>query len=443
MNKSVKILTARIKNIDVRLGRTASIIICITLISKLIGFIRESQIAANFGATALTDAYIIAVTIFTSFSLIAAEVINNAFLPIYTRLKRENILKSNIFSSKILNIIFVISVLIVLIGEIFTEIIVRLFAPGFSENIMVLSINLTKITIPVVILTGLSIIIGAILQSNERFFPQAFMGIPNHILVISFLIWFANRYGILGLTVVTAVGTASQLLVQLPFLKGTGFKYVNQRRKSIPEVKMFFSSLIPIFIGSSAKQINVMIDRGLASSTGYGNISILNYANIINISLVGLFITTLTTIIYPRIARQAHSDKEHRYTVKKSIDALLLVTIPLTIFVWIFKLQIVSFLFQRGSFSPENALETSQVLFFYSFSLIPIAIIDIISKAFYSKMDNKIPMIFGIISVIINIVLNFILVHFMGIRGLALATSIAVVVNMMLLMGKFYKGIEN
>lgn len=414
-------------------GKAALMILAITMASKAIGFIRESLIASNFGATASTDAYVIAITIYTSIFLISSEVMGNAFLPIYVRSAQEDSKKADKFAVSLLVIVTVLTTIAVIPGEIFTKYIVRLFAPGFSGEVAGLAVNLTRITFPVIVVTGISIIIGSMLQSKACFFPQAFMGIPNHLLVIAFLLLTGSIYGVTGLAVVTAAGTASQLLVQLPFLKRAGFRLNAGVDIRMPEIRLFFISLFPIFVGSSARQINTMVDRALASNTGYGSITMLNYAGIINISLIGLFITTLTTVIYPKIARSAANDTDHAEVTGESLKVVLTVTLPLFILLWNFRYEIVAVLFQRGNFTAENALRTSRVLLYYSLGIIPAAVTDVLIKAFFSKGLNRIPMYTGVISMGINILLSVLLVYSMGIEGIALATSLAALVAMVLL----------
>ncbi len=415
-------------------AKTALLLIIITAASKLAGFLRESLIAANYGATAHTDAYIIAVTIFTSVSLISSEVINSAFLPVYVRASLKDNDRADRFAGSAAGILVLASIVLVLAGELFAGVAVKLYAPAFTGEIYRLAVRLVRITLPVIVVTVMSILAGGILQSKECFLPRASMGMPNHLIVILFLVLAGNSHGVLGLTIATAAGTASQLMLMLPFLKRTGFKLRPGIDLRMPEVKLFFASLIPVFIGSSARQVNTLIDRALASGRGYGGISVLNYANVVNISLIGLFVLTVTAIVYPKIARASNKeDRDFSQAVSKGINTVLILVIPVSIIVWFYSYEITTILFQRGKFSIEDAKQASQVLFYYSLGLIPIGVTDVLTKAFYTKGLRKIPVKTGLLSVAVNILLNIVLIDILGIKGLALSTSIAAALAMILL----------
>ena len=147
----------------------------------------------------------------------------------------------------------------------------------------------------------------------------------------------------------------------------------------MPEVKSFSKALVPVFLGSSARQVNVLIDRALASLTGYGNISILNYANIINLTIIGLFITTVITILYPGLASSNRGNLGDN--TRKALKTVLLAAVPVTAIVISYGTEIATVLFGRGKFTPEDSLQTGVVLVFYAAGLVPFAVSDIASKA--------------------------------------------------------------
>lgn len=417
----------------VKTGKIALAVIMMTLASKLLGFLRESIIASCFGASHETDAYVIAVTVYSIASVIFWESINNAFIPQYISISRKDLHKGNVFASNIMLHMLIITLAIVIIGELSIKPVISLIAPGFHDDIQLLAQKLTRITLPVIIVTGVSIIIGGILQANEKFLPQALMGIPNHIMVIGMLLAFGNKLGITGLTVLTAIGTAIQIIVQLPFLKLTEFKFILEIQKLSDEYRLFYISIIPIFISTSARQINVLIDRALASVTGYGNISVLNYANTLNIAVIGLFITTVSTILYPYMANALQEKRNADEIINESVSKLMIIVLPITIVICILKYELVSVAYERGSFSHQNALSVSNAFMYYSISLIPYAVTDILNKYLYILGRNRSVMTLGIVSIFINVIFNFILIKPMGISGLALATSISSFITMIIL----------
>jgi len=417
----------------VKTGKIALAIIMVTLASKLLGFLRESIIASNFGASHETDAYVIAVTIYSIVSVVFWESINNAFVPQYISISKKDSNKANIFASNIMLHMLIITLSIVIIGELSIKLVINLIAPGFSDEVALLAQKLTRITLPVILVTGVSIIIGGILQANEKFLPQALMGIPNHIMVIVMLLVFGNKLGITGLTILTTIGTAIQIIVQLPFLRSAGFNFTPEISRTTAEYKLFYISIIPIFISTSARQINVLVDRALASVAGYGNISVLNYANTLNLAVIGLFISTVSTILYPYMASALQDKRKSAEIINESISKMIIIVLPITIAICMLKYELVSVAYERGSFSYQNALSVSNAFMYYSISLIPYGVTDILNKYLYILGHNRAAMSAGIASIFINVVFNFILIKPMGISGLALSTSISSFITMIML----------
>ncbi len=198
---------------------------------------------------------------------------------------------------------------------------------------------------------------------------------------------------------------------------------------------------IPVIIGTSVDQINVLVDRTLASSIAVGGISALSYANKLNGFVQGLFVMPISTVMYPMISQMAAEDNINglKSTVSESINSISILVIPATIGSMLFAKPVVKLLFNRGAFDPQALSMTASALFYYSIGMISFGLRDILSRAFYSLQDTKTPMINGTIGVAINIVLNIVLSKYMGLGGLALATSISAIFCTVLLFINFRK----
>lgn len=186
---------------------------------------------------------------------------------------------------------------------------------------------------------------------------------------------------------------------------------------------------LPIMIGVSVNQINVLVDRTLASSIAVGGISALNYANRLNGFVQGMFVTNISTVMYPMISKMAAQSNLDglKKSVSEAINLINLFVIPATVGAMIFAEPVVRLLFGRGAFDPEAISMTSAALFYYSIGMVGFGLRQILSRAFYSLQDTKTPMINAAIAMGLNIILNFILSKYMGIGGLALATSISAI----------------
>ena len=191
---------------------------------------------------------------------------------------------------------------------------------------------------------------------------------------------------------------------------------------------------MPVLIASTSRQINILIDKALATSQGYGSVSILSFANVIFLALSGLFINSLVTVLYPYIAKGALDKKDKGKSLLNSIKSVVVVTVPIFIIMLTYSTEISFILYKRGSFTEQNTMDVAGVFIFYAIGLIPYGIAEIIRRSFYSEYSYNKPMLVGLIAISINIILNYILISIIGVKGIALATSIASLISMLLLM---------
>lgn len=192
---------------------------------------------------------------------------------------------------------------------------------------------------------------------------------------------------------------------------------------------------LPVLIGASINDLNAIVDRTLASSLITGSISALNYANRLKSLILGVFISAITTVIFPLLAKESNSGnvKGMKKIMGYGVNLILLITIPATVGLTVLAKPIVEVAFQRGEFDATATLMTSQALIFYSVGLVSMALRLLITRVYYSLQDTKTPMINGAISVGLNIILNLILVKYMAHAGLAFATSIATTIATLLM----------
>jgi putative peptidoglycan lipid II flippase len=215
----------------------------------------------------------------------------------------------------------------------------------------------------------------------------------------------------------------------LPFAYKKGYRYgfvLDKNDKHL--MRMIYLSL-PVILGTSVNQINTLVDRTLASRIAIGGISALNYANRLNGFVQGIFVLSIATVMYPMISKMAAENNMAglKKTLSEAVTSINLLVIPATIGAMIFAEPVVKFLFGRGAFDADAVSMTSYALFYYSIGMIGFGLREVLSRAFYSLQDTKTPTINAAISVTINIILNIILSRFLGIGGLALATSISAI----------------
>lgn len=407
--------------------KTALILIVLTLISKVIGFVREIILSYFYGTSSISDAYLISLIIPTVIFTFIGSAISTSFIPTYNRItKEEGIERARWYTNNIFNILIIICTFIVIFFLIFADPIVKLFASGFDEETLALAVSFSKVTIIGIYFTALVYLLNSFLQVKGNYIIPALIGLPmNFIMILSVFISSKGNISLLAIGVVVAV--FCQLLFITPSVLKKGFKYQFVLNLKDPQIKNMFVMAIPVLLGVAVNDINKIVDKTLASQIATGGISALTYATTLNNVVQGVFVLSLVTVMYPLISRMVIDGNISglKKSLSETLNLVLIFVTPMTVGIMIFSEPIIKFLFGRGAFDENSIQMTSDALFFYSLGMIAFGFREVLSRPFYALGDTKTPMINATIGVVINIVLNFILSKYLGIGGLALATSIA------------------
>lgn len=427
---------SKITNCTVRL-------MMVTMISKVLGFIREIILGYVYGASIYSDIYITSFNIPNIIFSVIGIAITTTFIPLYYENNNSGGEKqSSKFVNNIFNICILIGIVISVFIFIFAEPIVKLFAVGFEGETLAIAIKFTRIMIFGGIFIGLSNIMQAILQINENFIITGLTGVPFNIIIIISII-LGSTVDIILLPVGTMIAISSQFLFQLPFAYKKGYKYEPILNLKDKNVKKMLFLVAPVLIGVAVNQVNAVVDKTLASTLVEGSISSLNYANRLNGFVMGMFITSIATVIYPMLSRLSTDDSKEKfiYSVSRSINSVILLIIPISVGAIVLATPIVKLLFQRGAFDSRATSMTSIALVFYSIGMVGFGLRDILGKVFYALQDTKTPMVNGAISMGMNIILNLFFIKLMGHAGLAFATSLSALICILLLFNSLKKKI--
>lgn len=415
--------------------KTALILIVIAIISKIIGFSRELVLAYFYGASSISDAYIIALTIPTVIFSFFGNAISTGYIPIYNRIsKNSSIHEADLYTNNLINVLSIISLLIIILGLAYTEEIVKIFASGFNNDILSLTVKFTKISICGIFFTSIVHIFKSYLQIHGNYAITGLIGIPMSIVMI-ISIYLSSK----GNTILLACGILISMIIQfvflIPFVKSKGFYYKFKIKFSDPNIKKMIYLGIPVVIGVAVNDINKIVDRTLASQISNGAISALNYASQLNSFVQGIVVTSIVTAMYPLISKMVVQDNMLglKKTLTEAINYISLLVIPASLGAMALARPIVTLLFGRGEFNEHAIIMTSNSLFFYAIGMIGVGLTEVLSRPFYAVQETKIPMIISSVGVLVNIVLNIILSKYLGIGGLALATSIAAILTTILM----------
>lgn len=415
--------------------KAALLLMILTILSKVIGFTREIALSYFYGASNVSDAYIISLTIPGVIFSFVGTGLATSYIPMYSNIiKDKGIVSALRFSNNIINFLLLICTIIILAGLILTTPIVKLFASGFEGETLKLAVVFTRISIVGVYFIGLGYIFTSYLQIQKNFIVPALTGLPyNAIIIISIIISAKGNPNLLSIGMIAAL--ASQLLLLLLYAYKKGYRYSFVLDKNDPFLKNMIHLALPVILGTSVNQINVLVDRTLASLIAVGGISALNYANRLNGFVQGIFVLSIATVVYPMISKMAADSNINglKKSLTEAITYINLLVIPVTVGTMIFSEEVIKLLFGRGAFDTQAVSMTSHALFFYAIGMVGFGLREVLSRAFYSLQDTKTPMFNAAIAMILNIVLNIVLSKFLGIGGLALATSISAIFTTILL----------
>lgn len=425
--------------------KTALMIMLVTVLSKTLGFVRDITLSYFYGASNITDAYLISITIPMVIFAFIGMGISTGYIPMYSRIeKNEGAREANRYTNNLVNVLLVVCTAIFIFGIMFTQPIVKIFASGFEGNTLSLAIRFTKISLVGIYFSGLIYVFSGFLQIKENYTVPALMGFPFNICIILSIVISSNG-DILILSIGSVIATASQLIIMMPSVYKNGYRYKFVIDYKDEYIKKMVYIALPVIIGVSVNQINVLVDRTIASSIAVGGISALNYANRLNLFIQGIFVMPIATVMYPMISKMVAEDnmKGLKKTVSQAISSINLLVVPATVGAMIFAKPVVRLLFGRGAFDSQALSMTSYALLFYSIGMVGVGLREVLSRAFYSMQDTKTPMINAAIGMVLNIILNIILSRFLGIGGLALATSIAAIFTTILLFISLRKKIDS
>ncbi len=410
-----------------------------TIISRLLGYLRDVLIAIFLGTSFLADAFFVAFRIPNTFRRLFAEgTFNSAFVPSYMSELVKNKSRSNKFANDVFNLLFLVLFFLVLIIEIFMPIFVGLIAPGFVEDIkkFELATALTRITFPFLLFVSLSSFFGAILNSHNKFAAASAAPIVLNIVLIITLLF--GRYLGDELIYYLSYGISLAGLLQLIFLYRFVKKYYvidfDLKFKITNKVKIFFKKLLPSIFSSGVTQINILVGTIIASFQASA-VSYLYYADRIyqiNLAIAGI---AIGIVVLPQLSKHVHQKKKKKILLiqNKALELSMFLSIPASLALVIGSEQIISALFGYGSFTMDSVLNASKALYYFGLGLPAFALIKVFSTFFFANQDTKTPFYISLVSVLLNILISVYFFKDIGFIIIPIATTISSWFNSLIL----------
>ena len=420
-----------------KIFKATFIIMIVTLLSKVLGMVRDLLVGNIFGVSAYTDAYKAAVTIPDTIFTIIGLGISTVFIPMLSKVRYEKN-KSEMFSfaNNIISLLSLAAIVLLALGLIYTENVVKVFVVGFDRERLELAVFLTRISLINLLFLSINACFAAMLQVCEDFIIPSILGIFFNAPIIIYLLLF-NSVNIYGLTIANVLGNLFRVIVQLPSLYKHGYKLRFHINLKDERIKKIFVLLIPVMIGSGANSLNMVVDTNVASTLSKGSMSIVDYAQKIITFANTAFTTSIVSVMYPLMANKlSEGDKKGFINyLNKSLVSIGLLLVPVSAGFIILSREIIEVFYGWGnSFTAKDIYLTSIALLGYALSIPFIGIRDILNSSLFSMQKTKVTAFNGIIGVVVNVTLSISLARKFGVFGIAVASSTAAMTIAILLL---------
>ena len=425
---------------NTRVVKAAGVVGAATTLSRLLGFVRDVAIAWYFGAGFSTDAFIAAFRIPNLLRRLFAEgSLSAAFVPVFTDYTvNRGRTEAFALARSAFRVLALLLALITLCGIMLAPWIVRAIAPGFDADKLMLTVTLTRLMFPYVFFIGMVALCMGILNVLGHFAVPALAPVLLNIAIIGAVLLVCPYMSrpVIGLAGGVLVGGILQLSLQLPVLVRLGFRFWQRGRFLHPGLKKIGILLPPVILGGAVYQISIVVGTLLASLLPEGSISYLYFADRLVQFPLGIFAIATATAVLPSFSRQAAAGdfKALQDTFAHTMQLVLFISIPAMVGLIVLREPIVQLLFQRGQFDARATQLTAEALLYYAIGLWAFSAVRIVAAIFFALQDTRTPVLMAVFSIAVNIILGVVLMDPLGHGGLALATSLASMLNLGLLL---------
>ncbi len=428
-----------------KLLHSTAIVGAMTMISRVLGLVRDRAIAQYFGASVGADAFFVAFKVPNFLRRLFAEgAFSQAFVPILSEYRSQ---KTHDETQSLINNVAgtlgLVLTIITILGVLGAPILITIFAPGFLDDTekFDLTVSLLRITFPYILFISLTALAAGVLNTYKHFAGPALTPVFLNLSIIGASLWLAPKLDqpVMALAWGVFIGGVIQLLFQFPFLR---------RLRLIPRpsfkrddgVRRILKLMGPAIFGVSVSQINLLFDTLIASFLITGSVSWLYYADRMLEFPLGVFGIALGVVILPNLSEKHAQGSKEKFSriLDWAFRWVVIIGLPATLGLALLAEPMLCTLFQYGEFSEQDVALSSKALVAYSFGLLGFILIKVLAPGYYSRQDTKTPVRIGIIAMVSNMILNVIFVFPLAHAGLALATSISAFINA----GLLYRGLR-
>ncbi|MFA5990814.1 MAG: murein biosynthesis integral membrane protein MurJ [Candidatus Doudnabacteria bacterium] len=413
-------------------SKAATIVGFFALISRIVGLLRDRLFASNFGAGDTLDIYYAAFRIpDLVFNLLVLGTLSVAFIPVFTELLITDKEKAYKTANSILNFSFLLMSVLCLVLIFLAKPLTHLLVPGFEGQKFSDTVVLTRIFLLSPIIFTASNIFSSILNSQKKFIIANLAPVMYNLGIIFGLLVLYPKFGLYGLGWGVVIGAGLHLLVQIPEAVYFGYSWQGVMDLRDPAIKKVLKLFLPRVLGVDNSQVSLLIGSVIGSVLMSGSIAVFNLANNLQAVPLGVFAISTAIAIFPLLSELYANRNENDFAknLSHAISQILFFMIPFTILMLIFRAHIVRLAFGAGEFNWDDTILTFNTLGMFSLSLIAQGLSPLLARAFYARQDTKTPVIIGVGTMLINLVLAYILGKSYGAAGMAAGFSIAAFFN--------------
>ncbi len=414
----------------------ALIIAGFSLLSRILGLVRDRLLFSTFGAGDALDVYYTAFRLpDLIFNTLVLGALSSAFIPVFLEYWNKDKNEAWKIANSILNIMLVVLFVLGIIAYYLAPELIALIAPGFDLTKRLQTAELTRIMLIGIGFLGLSNVATSILNAFKRFTAFAVAPVFYNIGIIIGIVVLVPMIGVEGLAWGVVLGAFLHFLVQIPTVARLGFKYTICFYTGHKGVRKIGKLIAPRTFGLAINQINQVVNTAIGSVLPIGSVAIFNAANNLQVVPIGIFAIPVALAYFP-VFTEAWVKKDIPSLVQslsKAMRGILFIAIPSSIFIILLRAHIVRLVLGAGQFDWDATILTARTLSFFALSLFAQSLIPLLARVFYALQDTKTPVILSTLSLVLNIYLSLQLIDVLGVAGLGLGFSIASIVNVLLL----------
>ncbi len=416
------------------------IVIAGTAASRGFGYVREIVAAALFGAGAEKSAFDVAFLVPSTVQVLVAQAaLSAALIPVFAGLlEKEQRREAWLVARTVFTLVTLILGALVVLCIIFAPQIMPVFAPGYRNDpgMMTDIVNMSRLLFPTVVMLSITGVVIAILNSYDHFTLPAVAPIAWNVVILLAMLLGSSRLGIYSLAWGVLMGTVVQLVMQLPWLRGRGGRLGFSLAWRNPHVRKVGALMLPVSLSLGLINLNGVVDIQFASFLGEGGVAAMNFAFRLYQLPESLFAIAVGTVLFPTLSKLAarHDRDRFRSTVSLGLRSIFFLLIPASAFMLVMAQPLVRLAYQHGQFSADSTSLVASALFFFAFGSAFSGGCALLTRSFFSLSRPWLPTSVAIVNLGVNAFLNWLLIKFFGLGGIALSTSVVSVVTFFVLL---------